>query len=83
MYQNEQFKETVRANVQWALKEDLGQGAEDITAQLIAADTQAEAVLISREAAILCGQPWANEVFRQLDRNLEITWLTFSAVSTR
>ena len=59
--------------VQRALQEDLGSG--DITAQLIAGDTVASASIISREHAVLCGTPWANEVLRQLDGSVSIEWL--------
>jgi len=59
--------------VQRALQEDLGSG--DITAQLIAGDTVASASIISREHAVLCGAPWANEVLRQLDGSVSIEWL--------
>ena len=55
-----------------ALQEDIGTG--DITAQLIAADKQANAVVISREAAIICGRPWVDEVFKQLDSNIQVIW---------
>ena len=55
-----------------ALKEDIGGG--DITAQLIPEDKQATAVVISREAAVICGRPWVDEVFKQLDNNTNITW---------
>lgn len=55
-----------------ALEEDIGSG--DITAQLIAADKQATAIVISREAATICGRPWVDEVFKQLDRNIQVVW---------
>ena len=59
-------------NVQCALAEDIGSG--DITAQLIADDTLAKAQVISREKAILCGTAWFEEVFKQLDNQVQITW---------
>lgn len=55
-----------------ALKEDIGGG--DITAQLIPEEKQATAVVISREAAVICGRPWVDEVFKQLDKNTDIEW---------
>ena len=55
-----------------ALEEDIGNG--DITAQLIAADKEATAIVISREAATICGRPWVDEVFKQLDPNIQIVW---------
>jgi len=59
-------------NVSHALAEDIGSG--DITAQLIAEDTLAEATIISREAAVLCGIGWANEVFQQVDPAIQVHW---------
>lgn len=56
-----------------ALQEDIGSG--DITAQLIDGDAVASASIISREHAVLCGTPWANEVLRQVDRSVSIDWL--------
>jgi nicotinate-nucleotide pyrophosphorylase (carboxylating) len=55
-----------------ALDEDIGSG--DITAQLIPEDKQATAVVISREAAVICGRPWVEEVFQQLDNSTVIEW---------
>lgn len=55
-----------------ALAEDIGQG--DLTASLIPADTHSTARLISREAAIIAGTAWADEVFHQLDRSILIDW---------
>lgn len=55
-----------------ALAEDIGSG--DITALLIPAEQTAEANIITREDCIFCGKEWVNEVFRQLDPKVEITW---------
>ena len=55
-----------------ALSEDIGSG--DVTADLIPQENTATAVVISREEAILSGQPWFNEVFHQLDPNIQIRW---------
>ncbi|MDP4529180.1 carboxylating nicotinate-nucleotide diphosphorylase [Alkalimonas delamerensis] len=67
----------IRASVAAALAEDLGnlpveQG--DITASLIPASQQASATIISREAAIVCGIAWVNEVFAQLDPAVQLDW---------
>jgi nicotinate-nucleotide pyrophosphorylase (carboxylating) len=59
--------------VRRALEEDIGSG--DITASLIAPDTWASATIISREHAVLCGLPWANEVLRQVDASIRVDWL--------
>lgn len=58
--------------VRAALAEDLGSG--DITAQLIAANSIAEARIICREPGILCGTAWVNEVFKQLDPSVVVAW---------
>lgn len=55
-----------------SLQEDVGSG--DITAQLIPAERQASARVITREKAIIAGQAWVNEVFRQVDAEVEIEW---------
>jgi nicotinate-nucleotide pyrophosphorylase (carboxylating) len=59
------LRETVIANVRAALAEDVGPG--DLSAQLVGAEQDGQARLISREAAILCGQAWFDECFAQLD----------------
>ncbi len=59
-------------SVRFALAEDLGSG--DITAQLIPEQEQAKARVITREDCIFCGKAWVEEVFRQLDPAVEITW---------
>lgn len=64
--------EGLEHTVSIALAEDIGTG--DATADLIAVDTQAEAQVIVREAAILCGRPWFDEVFHQVDKNIKIDW---------
>ena len=55
-----------------AIAEDVGSG--DITAQLIPIDTEENAKVICRESAVLCGTAWFDEVFKQLDRKIQITW---------
>ena len=55
-----------------ALAEDVGAG--DLTAALIPEDAQAEAVVISREPAVLCGAAWFDAVYRQLDPRIHIEW---------
>ena len=55
-----------------ALEEDIGSG--DISAQLIDADKIANGTVISREKAVICGRPWVDEVFKQLDSNICLDW---------
>ena len=62
----------IAADVAAALAEDLGTG--DLTAELVP-DGIARARLLCREAAVLAGRPWFEEVFRQLDPEVSIRWL--------
>ncbi|OUS11243.1 nicotinate-nucleotide diphosphorylase (carboxylating) [Gammaproteobacteria bacterium 53_120_T64] len=69
---NSALAANIVASVQLALAEDIGSG--DITAQLIPADKQSSATIITREDAVVCGIAWVNEVFHQLDPNLALNW---------
>jgi nicotinate-nucleotide pyrophosphorylase (carboxylating) len=64
--------EDVRRDVERALAEDIGDG--DATASLIGAGVRADATVITREAAILCGRPWFDACFRALDPRVAIEW---------
>lgn len=63
----------VVSDVQHALLEDIGNG--DVTAALLPSHLIASAEIISREPMIVCGQPWVNETFNQIDKKIEIEWL--------
>lgn len=60
------------ACVRFALHEDIRDG--DITAGLIPAENQATAHVITREDCVIAGQAWVDEVFRQLDPDVAVTW---------
>lgn len=64
--------EYIARTVSTALEEDVGSG--DLTAQLIPADRISNATVITREDATLCGRAWFDEVFRQVDRRVRVTW---------
>lgn len=64
--------EDITVQVRQALDEDVGSG--DLTAALIPLEAVAEATVISREQAVLCGRPWFDEVFRQIDARITVTW---------
>jgi nicotinate-nucleotide pyrophosphorylase (carboxylating) len=70
---NDQLAATIIANVSTALQEDLGSG--DKTAELVPESTTASAVIICREPMTLAGQPWVDEVFHQIDSEVDIQWL--------
>jgi nicotinate-nucleotide pyrophosphorylase (carboxylating) len=62
-----------------ALAEDLGSG--DLTAALISENARSHARVVTREAAVLCGAPWFDEVFRQLDADIDVRWHRFDGDS--
>jgi nicotinate-nucleotide pyrophosphorylase (carboxylating) len=65
--------ELARADAERALAEDVGTG--DLTAGLIDAERQAQARILVREDAVICGRPWVEAVVGQLDRQARLTWL--------
>lgn len=69
----EHMTAAVVGNVSAALAEDVGSG--DITARLIPELATAEAAVIAREPMTLAGQPWFDEVYRQVDDAVQIDWL--------
>lgn len=62
----------IRDNVARALAEDIGSG--DLTARLIPPDRQARARIICREAMVLCGSAWLEEVYRQIEPGITVDW---------
>jgi nicotinate-nucleotide pyrophosphorylase (carboxylating) len=66
------FLSDLNKTVETALTEDIGSG--DLTAHLIAPDTITHVHILLREDAIVCGRPWFNEVFRQIDPTIHIDW---------
>lgn len=67
-----ELTQDIQSTVRWALQEDVGSG--DITAMLIPADKQSHARIITRDAAVIAGCAWVNEVFRQLDASVQVSW---------
>lgn len=62
----------ISKQVALALQEDIATG--DINAQLIP-DTQCDtATIICREPMVVAGKAWVDEVFRQLDPNMQLDW---------
>lgn len=58
--------------VRAALAEDIG--SSDLTAALVPEAQQALATVITREAAVLCGQAWVDAVFAELGSEVTIDW---------
>jgi len=67
-----ELRAEIEANVRRSLREDIGSG--DITAQLIPESRLANATVITRDSAVICGTAWVNEVFRQLDPRVAVHW---------
>lgn len=65
------YVSNIAETVRLALAEDLG--TADWTA-LLSPNEPAEARVITREAAVICGRPWVDEVFRQIDPAVELRW---------
>lgn len=72
LYQTPLFRRSLVENVSAALAEDLGQG--DIHEQLYPQNQISKAKVIAREPAVMCGQRWVDQVFRQLSDQVTIQW---------
>ena len=66
------LKDDIARQVRDALAEDVGSG--DLTAALIPPQRKPHARVISREAGVVCGRAWVDEVFYQLDQGVKVTW---------
>jgi nicotinate-nucleotide pyrophosphorylase (carboxylating) len=55
-----------------AIREDVGTG--DVTARLVPDSQHVQGEVVSREAAVICGAPWVEETFRQLDPRVLLEW---------
>src|SRR5487761_2292074 len=62
----------VSADARRALAEDFGTG--DVTADLLAADAQAQARVIARNPAVICRRQWFDACFRELDPHVRVDW---------
>jgi nicotinate-nucleotide pyrophosphorylase (carboxylating) len=69
---SEAFSRLVLKQVQAALEEDIGAG--DLTASLVPATQRVTATIIARETAVICGIPWVQTCFNQIDTNVKINW---------
>jgi nicotinate-nucleotide pyrophosphorylase (carboxylating) len=65
--------ELARADAARALAEDVGAG--DLTAALVDPARRAQARVLARESAVICGGPWAEAVLRQVDPAATVQWL--------
>jgi len=63
----------IQKMVELSLQEDIGSG--DITAKLLPKSEKAEAQIIAKEKATICGISWVNEVYRQIDSTVSLDWV--------
>jgi nicotinate-nucleotide pyrophosphorylase (carboxylating) len=49
-------------------------GSGDLTASLVPVGRRVTATIICRESAIICGQPWVNEVLSRLAHSARVQW---------
>ncbi|MCH8278494.1 MAG: carboxylating nicotinate-nucleotide diphosphorylase [Proteobacteria bacterium] len=72
MQVDQQLLAVIRASVENALAEDIGDG--DLTAELVPASTMLDATIITRDPMTMAGRPWVDEIFRQLDPRITLEW---------
>ena len=65
--------ELARSDAARALAEDVGDA--DLTAGLVDPSRRAQARVLARESAVVCGAPWAEAALRQVDPGARIEWL--------
>jgi nicotinate-nucleotide pyrophosphorylase (carboxylating) len=56
-----------------AFVEDVGDG--DLTAALVDPARRAQARVLAREPAVICGAPWVEAALRQVDPGVQVRWL--------
>ena len=61
----------IAQDVARSLQEDLQTG--DVTAQLLEDDIE-RGYILAKQAAVICGRPWFDACFRQLDPDIELDW---------
>lgn len=69
----ELLRRAVAENARAAIAEDIGGG--DPSASLLDGAATGEALIISRDDAVLAGRFWVDEVFRQVNPAISIEWL--------
>ena len=62
----------IRDQVSFALKEDIGDG--DLTASLVDPTRCAQARLVCKEPAVICGIPWFDAACHLVDQDLSVVW---------
>ena len=69
---SEQLRVEIQRNIAASLAEDVGTG--DLTARLIAPETEARGRVITREDAVICGTAWFDASFAALSPAAVVNW---------
>ncbi|MBD8528505.1 MULTISPECIES: carboxylating nicotinate-nucleotide diphosphorylase [unclassified Massilia] len=69
---DDKLQASFEQNILAALLEDVGSG--DLTGMLVPEEPRAQARVIVREEAVLCGAPWFEGVMMAVDQDIEIDW---------
>ena len=75
------IRDTVKINVKNALNED--HVFDDNTTELLNNKIVGDAFIRSNQKCILCGIPWANECFKQINAKIKIEWLVEEGISIK
>ena len=71
-HDNETLAQATARNVRDALGEDIGRG--DWTALLVPAERRVQALVLAKEAAVICGRPWFDACVQALDASAHLDW---------
>ena len=66
------LQEAIKINVTAAINEDLKK--IDKTSEILPAKTIGLAKIQVKQVAILCGSPWVDYCFHQIDKNIRVIW---------
>jgi nicotinate-nucleotide pyrophosphorylase (carboxylating) len=69
---DEKLQASFEQNILAALLEDVGTG--DLTGMLVPEEPRAQARVIVRDEAVLCGAPWFEGLMLAVDQDIEIDW---------
>jgi len=69
---DETLELALQRNIHDALMEDIGRC--DWTAQLVPAGRRAQAHVVAKEAAVVCGRPWFDACILALDAHARVAW---------
>ena len=71
-HDNETLAQATARNVRDALGEDIGRG--DWSALVVPAERRVQALVLAKEAAVICGRPWFDACVQALDATAHLDW---------